>query len=996
MSVKINTWKGWAPAASRYILPPGGAVEQVNLTTFVPGQLSARGGSKKTVTTSKRMIELWGLSTGSGQTDIILGQSDSGDIVEFSGGEEKILSTGVFTGDHPVTFSQGRRGEVYIYQGYGARGLIRDSEGVTRPVGLEEPTAPPGIAVDLSPSYSVLRIDIVDAGSGYSSAPSVKIGAPPTGGKQATALALLDGKSVGQINVIDGGDGYTKPPIVVIDPPVFQDEDGAGAVAELEDGAPGGDHRTGVLFWDLYQPSNFGFWCACDINGDPLPRWRNGFLLKAYGGSGQGAFMYLELTELGKYFAGLGGTVTQNPPPNPGGLPGFPTNCNTNGEDASAYEGLGPNDFFKSWQVFDWGSGYKPGDEVYAYIFTVASFSTSTFICGTLPNNQACPVVFKGYVRGSDDCPDDLTVIADNRYRRAKLKTKPKDGGSGYLLPPNFITDSGEIIKSSINDNGEVTSLNPDNPSTLYSWAPEVEDDAEALKAEALSVIRPSFRGKYQCYYRYTNGKAEQGKQTLVFSNLSPVTEVDCGEQAKKLTWTVPAAGPENATHIELWRSTAGQAMTLFRVAILPIGSTTFQDFLSDTSLTDTKRADYAYDTILLSDGRLKMNSRGVASTDFAVGTVFQDRAFLAVDTTGKRPNTLLYSEPDRPEAIPEINEIPLQQNVRDSDYITALIPFAGALMVMQAKHCYRLNFVSRPEIDTTVALVAYRGCLNQRCWDIWMGSCYVLDDHGFYKMDPQGSVEDVSDAIATLFCTSDDLQDQTLDFSKREFWFVRADKNLGVIRIHVSFVGDEGKFPTRQIVYDPDSKAFWVESYPYVFSAGSEVRTKDGFVQPIVSSESGIHILSHGLTDDGTPVEYAFRSGNFAYETDETSKNGAQQGGRTVSVVYRPTDASCLLKLATYYNDSASPRGNVVRRDRGVGFIHDDIEPAAIVDMIKMPHQEAESHGVARALFAGKTISDFSGSDSHISIRLYGKQNEAGPISIHDVTLAGVVSSVG
>jgi hypothetical protein len=470
---------------------------------------------------------------------------------------------------------------------------------------------------------------------------------------------------------------------------------------------------------------------------------------------------------------------------------------------------------------------------------------------------------------------------------------------------------------------------------------------------------------------------------------------VDCGDVAKKLTWTLPGTPPATATHVELWRSSSNQATQLFRVVKLPASTTTYEDLLSDADLVqDTKREGYETQPILYSDGSLNLNKYGIASADFAVGVVFQDRTFLGVDTTGKRPNTLLFSEADKPEAVPETNELPLQSNVRDTDYITALIPYAGALMVCQSRHINRLNFVSRPEMDATTSLVAYRGCLNQRCWDIWMGTGYLLDDNGFYTLDPQGQVEDISDNIASLFRTSPDPTVDTIDFSKREWFFVRADKNLGVIRIHVSFNGDEGTYPSRQIVYDPDSKTYWQEKYPYVFSAATEVRMGDGSIQAITASESNLHLFADGLTDDGTPVDYAFRTGNMEFITDSTAKNGGQQNSRNVAVVYRPTDSESLLKLSNYYNGSNTPRGNVAMRDRGVGFIHDMEAPEAFVNMVKLPHQEAESHGIARALFAGKTIEAFYGNDSHVSVRLHGQQSNSGPVVIHSVDLDGVAAA--
>jgi len=964
MPVRLNSWKGWVPAASRYILPPGGAVEQVNMTTLTPGQLTVRGGSKKIIPTSSRMLELWGLSVGSGKTDVLIGQSESGSIVEYEGGVEFTKLAGHFTGDHPVSFSQGRKGEAYIYQGYGQRGLVRDSTGTVRPVGLDAPTAKPEIAIDTSSSYYIARVDIIDSGNGYNLPPTINIAPPPAGGKQASALSRIADARVSEIEVTNGGAGYDKVPCVTFTDTPNGPATGVGAEAavELEAGYAKGDPDTGIVYWEISQLPTWFWFC---LQG--YAREGQGIIVNAVGGSGSGAKAIFWID-------------------------GGPYNGNCLKQNS---DGTELADFGVRVQAYDFGSGYQPGDTVIAEVYTANAFAYGSGLIGPVcSSKQECQLQAEGITRYSPKAPDLLSIINANPYKQRRIKTSVTNGGSGYLTPPTFTTEDGDIINTEVDCEGKVTKLILDEPGKVYLFAPKlVNTSGDVGGARALAIVRPHFRGKYQCYYRYANESVTKEQGGPLYSSLSPVNEVDCGDMAKRITWS--GLKPLNgATHIELWRSTADQATTLFKVAKLPIATTNYDDLLSDYDLTDANRKDFEYIQILLSDGRLNANKYGVASGDFAVGVIFQDRTFLGVDTTGKRPNTLMYSEPDEPESVPEVNEIPLQTNVRDTDYITALIPYAGALMVMQSKHCYRLNFVSRPEIDTTVSMAAYRGCLNQRCWDIWMGTAYVIDDNGIYTLDQQGQVEDISAAITTLFRTNTDPTQPSIDFSKREWFFLRADKNQGVIRLHVCFNGDEGVYPSRQIVYDPDSKAFWLEQYPYVFSSAAEVRVEDGSLNIVTASETGLHLFSEGLTDDGTPVEYAFRSGNFAYDTDETSKTGAQQSSRNISVVYRPTDAKSPLKLATYYNGSNTPRGNVVRRDRGVGFIHDDIEPAAIVDMVKLPHQEAESHGIARALFAGKTISDFMGSDSHVSVRLYGQQNDAGPVILHQVDLAGVSSS--
>jgi hypothetical protein len=958
--MKISKWLGWVPAFSRYLLPPGGAVEQVNLHTLIAGQLTCRHGSKKVAKTSSRMLSLWGLSVGPTKDDVVLGHSDTGSIVEFNGGTEKLLLEGAFTGEHPVTFSQGRRGEVYAYQGYGKRGLVRDADGKVRPVGLDAPADKPAIAIDSSPSYYVARIDITDAGNGYNLPPTVSIAAPPAGGRQAVALSRIADAQVSAITVSDGGAGYDKVPCVTLTDTPNGPATGTGAAAtlELEDGHAEGDPDTGIVWFEISELPTYFWLCLNEYE-----REGNGYIVPVTGGSGTGAKAIF-------FFDSL-----------------YNGNCYKQDSDGTDLTDQGVRV-----QVYDFGSGYKAGEEVVATLHTAAAWQAGAGVvtgprCDT---TQECQVRAKGYTLYDPKAPDQLTIINDNPYKQRKIKTTITNGGSGYLTPPTFTTEDGDVVETEINCDGAVTELKLQEPNKLYLFPPKVLDtNGDVGGARALAIVRPNFRGKYQAYIRFVNDTVTKEQGGPLYSNLSPVNEVDAGQVASKLTWTLPLTGPPSTTHVELWRSTADQATTLFRVAKLPIGTASYTDTIHDGDLIDAKRTDYEAQSILLSDGRLNLNKYGIASDGFAVGTVFQDRSFLGVDTTGKRPNTLLYSEADKPEAVPEINELVLQQNVRDSDYITALAPFAGALMVFQTHHCYRLNFVARPEIDATVSLVAYRGCIGQRCWDVWLGDMYVLDETGFYKMDSQGGAEDVSDAIATLFRANTDPLVQTIDFTKKEWFFLHCDRALGIIRIHVSFTGDQGKFPTRQIVYDPDTKTFWLESYPYVFSATAAARANQD-LHTVIASESDLHVLGQGLTDDGQPVPYAFRTGNMAYETDETAKTGGQQGSRNVSVIYKPTTDSCLLKLANYYNGSNTPRSNVAIRDRGVGFVHQTDEPAATVDMIALPHQEAESHGVARALFAGKTITDFYGSDSHVSIRLYGQQDNS-PVILHELAVNGV-----
>ena len=147
----------------------------------------------------------------------------------------------------------------------------------------------------------------------------------------------------------------------------------------------------------------------------------------------------------------------------------------------------------------------------------------------------------------------------------------------------------------------------------------------------------------------------------------------------------------------------------------------------------------------------------------------------------------------------------------------------------------------------------------------------------------------------------------------------------------------------------------------------------------------------SFTVSDGTLPVHYSFQSGNMEFTTDTQDPKAQAANNRQISVVYQPTDLSATLNLETYYNGAKHPRSNVVRRDRGTGFVHNEDIPAATLDMKKTSIQDSEAHGVARALFSGRTLDDMSGTDRHISIGLSGKQDNGGRVTLHVVDIHGV-----
>jgi len=1004
--MRITNFLGLYQAASAYKLPPGAATEQFNVMSLIPGQLTVRGGMKTILKVTNRLLEMWGLSVGSGKTDTVLAFDDAGYLLEIKNlvGTETTVSKKLTTlrPEFPVSFCQGRRGEVYIYQGYGQPGLVRGSDGTLRPVGLGAPAAMPGITIDSSPSFYVARIDLTDVGNGYNLTPSVYIGPPPgqsgaivsssaggtshqaidllgdtssyllqspidpvvVGGRQAKAIARIGNAQVSEVEVTDGGTGYTSTPCVQFrdQPGLAVTGTGAAAALKLKKGFAAGDPETGVVFWEIFEwPVNY-WMCLSEYR-----REGNGVIVPATGGKGSGAKVIFFFPE-----AFWGKIKCYN-----------------------AGDGTDLADYTITAQVYDFGSGYEAGDEIVATLHTAAGFSAGYENGPNCSTTARCQLKARGYCISDPSCPDKLTISETNTYKQRQIDPKPANAGRGYMTPPTFTTDDGDTFKTEVDCYGRITKLLLENPNKTYLFPPKLlNTDGEVGGARGLAIMRPTLRGKYQCYYRWVNANVPATSGGPVRSSLSPVNEVDCGDHAAKLTWRLTDPKPTWATGAELWRSTGDQAITLFRVTTILDPAQPFEDKLSDYDLTDVNRDGFEAMPILLDDGSLNANRFGVASPDFSIGIVFQDRKLLMGDTTGKEPNTIAYSEADEPESMPETNRLILQTNVRDTDYITAGIPYAGAVLVMQSRHCNRLNWVNNPAMNATTALVAYRGCVNQRCWDIYLGDAYVFDDFGLYKINEQGQVESLFDALSTMVMTNTDASLPTIDFSKRKWFFVRADRNLGVIRIHVCFDGDEGDHPTRQIVYDVDTKTAWMEGYPSQFLCSASIRGADGQLTHVTASvaksngEAGIVQFAQGLTDDGAPIPWAWKSGNLAFITDESAKNGDQQNSRTVSVIHRTAVTKCLLYLQLFYNNSTKPRGNVAERIRGVGFIADNESPQSYIDLAR---DDGESNGVARAVFAGRTIRDFGGSDAHVAVRLFGQQDDAGPVILHGIEVMGV-----
>lgn len=271
-----------------------------------------------------------------------------------------------------------------------------------------------------------------------------------------------------------------------------------------------------------------------------------------------------------------------------------------------------------------------------------------------------------------------------------------------------------------------------------------------------------------------------------------------------------------------------------------------YTDELTDDELRDPDRTSYAAMPIVLPNGELNANRFGVPPSDKSVVVRFQDRFWYGVDTSGSEPNTIYYSEVDEPESVPDSNEIILQQNARDSDSLKAMIPFGSTLLLMQERHAFSLTFAKTPILDAQVTPVAFRGCINQRCWDIHDGTCYVADQYGVYALAPTGQIDNLSDAIGNVF--RDDI-----DFAQRTWSFLIVDPKTAVLRFFAAFKRDNPKgYPSRALCYSLDTKSWWYEKHPQAISGGTQVRLSNGDFRCVYGAQSGPMLLGEGAYDIG------------------------------------------------------------------------------------------------------------------------------------------------
>lgn len=548
-------------------------------------------------------------------------------------------------------------------------------------------------------------------------------------------------------------------------------------------------------------------------------------------------------------------------------------------------------------------------------------------------------------------------------------------GGTAYSTPPSisFISKgplkrgTGASAIASVTG-GSVDSYTPITYGNGYDGAVGVLIESDAAKATA--ILAPRLAGKYLCGIRLVRADGTPG-------NFCELKTVDCGEKASSIVWgltgvTLADAAPNSISKVELWRTAGDEATSLYKVTAFTSGvtPTSYTDPMSDGDLTDPDRTGYDAIRILTEDGLTNAYRFGVPPASMSVVTMFQDRAWYAVDTSGSQPNTLYFSEIDEPESVAADAQVILQTNGRDSDSITGLMPFDGVLYVGQKRNIVRLVVDGSPYTGASATPVAQRGLLNDRCWDRFEDVAYIADSAGLYAFKGSGA-EPLSDPVG-------DYWDKPLiDFAKSTWFFLQVNHAERVVRFYFVPVGSNATYPNTALCFSLITKAWWIESYAQELSAKVTVE-QSGRQAHCVGGEGHLYRTSSGHLDGSSPIPYSLKTGNFPVNNDPK---------RNLRLTYTPANST--ISARVYYNNSSSPRVNAVATNRGDGFVTTTGSSEATLNMAPDRSALGTATGFAQLSLSGRAEDRSAGSDRAIAAELAGIRGSTAPV-IHGLEIEG------
>jgi hypothetical protein len=167
-----------------------------------------------------------------------------------------------------------------------------------------------------------------------------------------------------------------------------------------------------------------------------------------------------------------------------------------------------------------------------------------------------------------------------------------------------------------------------------------------------------------------------------------------------------------------------------------------------------------------------------------------------------------------------------------------------------------------------------------------------------------------------------------------------------------------------------------------------------------------------------GTPTVVYFRRPYYSHipfrlatgalqiiNEDEAQRGGDGLIDKSISLVFSPTDSKKEVEIIEFFNDSQTPRANVMRRDRGGpgSFQHRQDSASTVLNLARNASHLADATGVATATFASRVYTDATGEDQHVQVELFGRPGAANgrtaeltphKFVMHSMNIQGVVDA--
>jgi hypothetical protein len=196
---------------------------------------------------------------------------------------------------------------------------------------------------------------------------------------------------------------------------------------------------------------------------------------------------------------------------------------------------------------------------------------------------------------------------------------------------------------------------------------------------------------------------------------------------------------------------------------------------------------------------------------------------YYSIDPAPAEARLLYYTMPGQSESWPAINALSLQE---DGDTITGLMEMGSFLFILESRHIYRFTFQTDPAVDGFIFLSANRGCVNNRCWVIAEGTCYMMDYSGIHGFDGSTS-NTVSDPIQHLWRS--EAAGPQINWTASELFFCVHSQDEQYIRWFVCLAGEEAPRhaiclsykDSRSNAVDAKGARFWIEEYDRPITAG-------------------------------------------------------------------------------------------------------------------------------------------------------------------------------